>query len=376
MTGEQTNSGHSSPATLDMEYLLAQVQQLIAELYPAANITIKPDSHLETDLGLDSMARVELFTRLEKITGRAADDVHAMQATTPLEVLAAFSAPFDATPDMHKKIAGNPADLLLLPGKILPSPESTTRSVREWLYAIYCLSITLVLGLFTWILLIPNPFESSRRCISRNSARLLFWLIRIPVSVNGHERLDLEKPAIFAINHASYLDGIVIAATLNVPFHIVVKKELASNLPIRLMLERFGVEFVDRFNPHRGSSDLQRITERAKSGCSLVFFPEGTFIDSPGLQAFRMGAFVAASKSGLPVVPIAIKGTRAILQGDSWFPRRGCIDVSIRPPVISAGKGWQESIRLKETVRQEILNYCGEPDARKQQHVSGQNHLN
>jgi len=359
-----------------MAYLLAQVQQLVAELYPVENIAIKPGSHLETDLGLDSMARVELFTRLEKIAGRAADDFRAMQATTPLEVLAAFSATFGATPDLHEEVTGNPADLLLLSGKALAPPKSTTRSVREWLYAIYCLSITFVLGLLTWALLIPNPFESSRRFISRSSARLLFWLTRIPVSVSGHEQLDPKEPAIFAINHASYLDGIVITAMLNVPFHFVVKKELASNFPLRLILERFGVEFVDRFNPHRGSSDLQRITERAKSGCSLVFFPEGTFIDSPGLQAFRMGAFVAASKSGLPVVPIAIKGTRAILQGDSWFLRHGCIDVSIRPAVIPAGQGWQESIRLKESVRQEILNHCGEPDARKQQHASGQDHLN
>ena len=43
----------------------------------------------------------------------------------------------------------------------------------------------------------------------------------------------------------------------------------------------------------------------------------------PGLQAFHMGAFVVAARAGVPVVPVGVQGTRAILRAGQWFPRRG-----------------------------------------------------
>lgn len=365
MTDTQKESDKQPAENLKISHLLAQAQQLVAELNPDAHISITPDSHLERDLGLDSMARVELFARLEKMTRQTPDENLAMQASTLSEVLDSFSTSPTVRHSHQKRASGDSEDLLLLSSSPGKSPDSTTggKSIQEWLYAFYFFTIFTVLGILAWVLLILDPFETSRRRISRYLVRLLFWLARIPVSVQGHEWLDPQKPVIFAINHSSYLDGILVAAVLEVPFHTVVKSELASSFLIRIMLKRFGVEFVDRFNPHRSANDLQRITQRAKSGCSLVFFPEGTFIDAPGLQAFRMGAFVAAGESGLAVVPVAFKGIRTILQGDRWFPRRGEIEVTIRPPVVPAGSEWQDNIGLRETVRQEILSWCGEPDA-------------
>jgi 1-acyl-sn-glycerol-3-phosphate acyltransferase len=60
-------------------------------------------------------------------------------------------------------------------------------------------------------------------------------------------------------------------------------------------------------------ADAEQVTAALRGGASLLFFPEGTFDRSPGLLPFRLGAFKAAVEACLPVVPIAIRGTRDIL---------------------------------------------------------------
>src|SRR5690606_9566318 len=95
----------------------------------------------------------------------------------------------------------------------------------------------------------------------------------------------------------------------------------------------------------------------------LLFFAEGTFRDEAGLQAFRLGAFRLAARLGLPVVPVAIAGSRAVLPGARWRARRGALAVTICAPVAPAGTGWHEVLALRDRVRAAILAHCGEPDA-------------
>jgi 1-acyl-sn-glycerol-3-phosphate acyltransferase len=64
----------------------------------------------------------------------------------------------------------------------------------------------------------------------------------------------------------------------------------------------------------------------------------------------------------VPVVPVAIRGTRSILRGEQWFPRRGRIRVEVAPPLAPGGDGLREAVRLREAARHELLARCGEPD--------------
>ena len=174
--------------------------------------------------------------------------------------------------------------------------------------------------------------------------------------------LDPEQAHIVVANHTSYLDGFIVTAALDISIHFIVKGELARILPARLLLQRFGVEFVDRFNSNKAASDVNRITRKSEAGQTIVFFPEGTFTTFPGLQPFRMGAFVTAVRTRVPVTPVAIRGARNIIRGNNWFPRRGPIDVSVRPPITPSGEGWQVALDLRDEARVEIASYCGEPD--------------
>lgn len=82
-----------------------------------------------------------------------------------------------------------------------------------------------------------------------------------------------------------------------------------------------------------------------------------------------MGAFEASVEADVPVVPVAIRGTRSMLRDVSLFPRRGQIAVTIGKPIEphgvqdpSAPDSWTTAIRLRDAARDYILRPCGEPD--------------
>ncbi|MEJ2691303.1 MAG: lysophospholipid acyltransferase family protein, partial [Deltaproteobacteria bacterium] len=112
-----------------------------------------------------------------------------------------------------------------------------------------------------------------------------------------------------------------------------------------------------------------QLLQEAKQGRSLFFFAEGTFTRMPGLLPFHMGAFETAVKGKLPIVPLAIRGTRSILRDKSWYPRHGPVWLTFGPSTGTADDrrsvdeaDWQKALNLHDRVRQWILEHTGEPD--------------
>ncbi len=217
------------------------------------------------------------------------------------------------------------------------------------------------------VLLLPTI--SWRWRFIRWALRLLARATGTPLRVQGMEKLP-KGPCVLVANHASYLDAYALIAALPVRFSFVAKRELASSALLRIPLQRIGTEFVERFDRQKGLEDARYLGERAAAGCSLMFFPEGTFTRMPGLRAFHMGAFIAAGEAELPLVPIAIRGTRSMLRGDDKFPHRGAISIQIGSAISSAdlpaagneSNAWLLALNLRNQCRDYILRHCGEPD--------------
>lgn len=236
------------------------------------------------------------------------------------------------------------------------------RRILRAVWGIYLWLIFLLVAATATVLVAIVPTLRARRAIARHAARTIFFVTGIPLTVTELGRLPLESCIVVA-NHASYLDGVVLTAALPARFSFVIKREM-TRVPIaHLLLRRLGSEFVERTDRHRGASDARRIMRKAHNGEALAFFPEGTFIAKPGLGRFRNGAFAAAARAGLPVVPVVIRGTRSILPAQEWLPRPGAIEVLIAPAVEPAVSGQPHGAsRLLATTRSRILEHLGEPD--------------
>ena len=203
------------------------------------------------------------------------------------------------------------------------------------------------------------PGLKARRQLARAGARLVFFSIGAPVACRAAARLE-GLPCVVVANHASYLDGIVLTAALPPEFTFVIKSEM-SRVPLAsFLLRRLGSEFVARQDPHQRAHAARRLVKAAKGGDPLVFFPEGTFEREPGLKRFRRGAFSAALRGALPVVPVIILGTRRMLPSESWLPRPARLEVVIDSPLDSSR--FADAKALGDAARERILAVLGEPD--------------
>ena len=250
----------------------------------------------------------------------------------------------------------------LAAASLVPELRRAGRQVTAGLYAAYTWILFSCMAPWVWLMTVLLPKLSWRWNLVKHGANALRRLAMVPLAVQGVANLPLREPCVLVVNHASYLDGILLVGVIPRKFRFVAKAELAARLIPRLFLQRIGSLFVERFDKQIGAEDAQRLGRLAKSGESLLFFPEGTFHRMPGLLPFHLGAFIAAAKAEIPVVPIVIRGSRSILRSGSWFPRQGTLGVIIGKPVYPEGKDWTAAVELRDQVREVILRYSGEPD--------------
>jgi 1-acyl-sn-glycerol-3-phosphate acyltransferase len=188
------------------------------------------------------------------------------------------------------------------------------------------------------------PNLRHRRLVAGKFSRAFLKVAAIPFTVDGIERLP-GTPCVVVANHASYFDAIVIAAALPPDFAFVIKKEMVRVPLAGLLLRRLGSQFVERFDRHKGATDARRVLKLASTGQSLMFFPEGTFDETRQIGKFLGGAFTIAQRADMPVVAVAIHGTRDVMPPGKLDLRRAPVRVEILE-VLPAADAREHSRRL------------------------------
>ena len=250
--------------------------------------------------------------------------------------------------------------LRLLASGIIPSTKRYLCKIKEYLYALYCyVLLALIAPIVSVMLLLPFSLKVRRR-VAKAGARTLLWASgnRIAVRNSTH----IVTPSVVVANHSSYLDSILLTAVLPPEFVFVAKKELLSSFLLGTLLKRLGTLFVERFDVKESLHDLEALVNASSIGESLVMFPEGTFFRAPGLRPFHLGAFTISARAGVPVLPVAISGTRSVLHPSQWLPQRAPLVISFLNPIEPHSDELDEIIRLRNTARATILEHTGEPD--------------
>lgn len=226
-------------------------------------------------------------------------------------------------------------------------------------YGSYAWVALLAISVLVSLLLAVTPSLHRRRRIARGGARLFFRAIGSPVRVEG-AAAEAHYPCVVVANHASYLDGIILTAALPAGFTYLVKQEMSSVPIAGFILRRLGTAFVNRDDMHDRKRTARSLVGLAVRGDALGFFAEGTFDEQPGLKPFQLGAFSAAKRASLPVLPIVIRGSRDKLPAKTFFAAPGPIRVRICAPLDSTS---HESARhLMQATRRAMLEHLDEPD--------------
>lgn len=226
-------------------------------------------------------------------------------------------------------------------------------------YGVYAWLALLLCAIPTAVVLAVMPGVQRRRRIARAGARAFFAAIGSPVRVEGGT-VEPHYPCVVVANHASYLDGIILTAALPAGFTYLIKHQM-TRVPIAsFILRRLGSAFVDRTDRSDRQRTARAMLTLAVQGVALGFFPEGTFDASPGLKPFQLGAFSAAARASLPIVPVVIYGSRRKLPAGRLLPAPGPLRVRICEPVRALHPPSPREL-MAET-RRAMLLYLDEPD--------------
>jgi fatty-acyl-CoA synthase len=228
------------------------------------------------------------------------------------------------------------------------------------LYGAYLAGVVAALFAVLWPPAMVLPGRRATARIGRLAARILTTLAGARLTVAGLERLPADGAFVLAANHASYVDVPALLAAVPRDIRFVAKKEILSWPLVGAFVRKTEHLTVDRADAHQSVAEADRVGAVLRAGDPVAFFPEGTFTDAAGLRPFRLGAFKAAAEHGVPVVPVALVGTRRWLR-TPWAPRPGRISVWIGEPVRAEGTGWRDVVALRDRVADAIAAHCGEP---------------
>ena len=181
-------------------------------------------------------------------------------------------------------------------------------------------------------------------------ARLNLAAFGIRVRTQRLAQLDPKAAYIFMANHRSHLDVLAVVVALgDFQLRWVAKRELTRVPFFGWALKRAGHIIVDRGDHAQAVATLRAAERQTDAGISVIIFPEGTRAPTAeALLPFKKGGFMLAMQTGLPIVPIAVRGSLPLLPKKAWRIRAGTIDVVVGAPIPVAGVPREE---LMERVR-------------------------
>jgi 1-acyl-sn-glycerol-3-phosphate acyltransferase len=230
-------------------------------------------------------------------------------------------------------------------------------------FAGWCWTIFVLLGapVAMLVILLQNP--SIGRRLLHGATRIFLALSGMPVRASGLQNLPATAHLLL-INHSSYFDALVLYAALppKLGYVFVAKREFVEQPRMHAFLRGLGTLFVERFSAAKSAEDVDKIIGALRRGEKLAIFPEGTFSREAGLKPFRMGAFVAAARAGVPMVVSGLRGTRSVLRDRTWMPRFGQMHFAVGDKFLPDGDDWAAAVRLRDATRREMLRLCGEHD--------------
>jgi 1-acyl-sn-glycerol-3-phosphate acyltransferase len=226
-------------------------------------------------------------------------------------------------------------------------------------YARSVLIIAPLISLYTAMMgsisLVSSLFDASGRiqhACSRIWARMILRTAGVIVRVSGLRNIEPGTPYVLCMNHQSHMDIPILLRALPFPFRFTAKKQLFRYPFLGWHLRRSGHVPIDREHPYAAVKSLREAANMIRGGTPVVIFPEGGTSLDGSIKPFKRGGFMLAIESKAAVVPVTIRGSRAVLVPKTHNVRSGIVEVIVGKPIDCQGVSSSE---LANRVRNEIL---------------------
>jgi 1-acyl-sn-glycerol-3-phosphate acyltransferase len=221
---------------------------------------------------------------------------------------------------------------------------------------------TIIMGSVNLATSFFDPGGRVQVAIARSWSRLLLKIAGVRVDLSGMEKISRGGSYVFASNHASYMDTPVVLALIPVQFRFLAKKGLFHIPFLGHHLKRAGHIPVPRDNPREALKSMAEAGRIVRErGISLLIFPEAERTRTGELLPFKEGAAYIAIKAGVPIVPVALSGTREVLPMGSLNVRPGRVIMRVGDPIPTENLTLHDRSRLTAEIYEKVAEMLGKP---------------
>jgi 1-acyl-sn-glycerol-3-phosphate acyltransferase len=228
------------------------------------------------------------------------------------------------------------------------------RLVTAWVWTLWVLAVVLGFPVVTVVFACTAPFDPGRYAAGRTfrwfgalGARLNpWWHFR----TEGLLVRDPRRPYVAVSNHESYADIFLLCY---LPWEMKwLAKQTIFNIPVMGWIMRMAGDVpLVRGNRQSALGAIARCKDRLERRVSVMIFPEGTRSKTNDLLPFKDGAFRLAVEAGVPILPIAVAGTRHGMAKGTFQFRRATARCHVLEPIETAGLSLKDVPQLRERVR-------------------------
>ena len=180
---------------------------------------------------------------------------------------------------------------------------------------------------------------------------VVMWGYGIKAEISGREHVG-KGPYVIVANHTSLLDIATMAAYVPLRFHFVSRPFFFKIPFMGWGMRAAGHISIERGKARQAAQTLHVITERLQSGISVCLFPEGTRSPDGTVQRYKRGPFMTAVDSGLPVLPVALRGVAARLPKKKLIATPGPIGVTFGAPIDVGGMNQRDTKALARRIEE------------------------
>jgi 1-acyl-sn-glycerol-3-phosphate acyltransferase len=236
-------------------------------------------------------------------------------------------------------------------------PTLWQRLVSVWIWISTGVLVLLWLPWLTLVFLVTAPFDPGRYTVGRWFRRAAVTAVALnPLwhfRTSGVEIRDPRRPYVVVANHESFAD---IFLCSHLPWEMKwLSKEAIFKIPVMGWMMRMAGDIAVRRGVRASrASALEACRDRLQKRVSVMIMPEGTRSRNGELLPFQDGAFRLAVELGLPVLPLAIAGTRGAMAKGSLLFGPATAEVRVLEPVPTDGLTPADVPALRERVRAQI----------------------
>jgi len=198
--------------------------------------------------------------------------------------------------------------------------------------------------------------KESREIIYKHMQELAKNLVSstgMELEVRGKENLPKQGPALYVATHKSVFDIVILLTIIDDPTIFIGKKEVQKMPFVNQWFDALGCIYIDREDKRKALQSILEGINELKSGQSIALFPEGTRNISNEILPFKEGGFKLASKSNVPIIPIALSNTHKVFEEKKRIQKTRVV-VNIGKPVETGELTKEEIAYLPKLVEEKV----------------------